>query len=361
MRRFYGVYLAVFCLAAVFLMHALRAPEEGLGRPAPELRGEQAPAVALGTAATAAPARTALPISALEEPNAPAPPASPAPAAARLGGTAARSAPAPPAPAAHSRWSLPGQCSADGPVLQARRRLLESFRPDHAHGVEALVAPSVALGTFLAVAQELRWVTDATASLAQHPISTPPLVIYASLGDLRAHACVQAAAIAYYDGALHVSADTDAETLRQNLQHEIVHHALRERGVQAPFWLHEGLAMLNAREIWWAERQYGLLSWGLRYHYPFDRMINAPPRSQSTEAALAVYFQSVMMVQAVVDHGNYGQIWRLVDALARNDVAAEQAFAWGLQSNDLTQQEALWRSTVRAITQAAVGPGYTVD
>ena len=261
----------------------------------------------------------------------------------------------------HTRFDKPGMCAEDGPVLQARRALLETFRQVHHVDVTAHVAPEISDATVLVVTEHLRRVTDETAALAAMPITAPPLVIYNRLQDLLNTACVNPAALAYYDGALHVSVDVDAATLRQNLQHEIVHHALVSRGVQAPMWLQEGLAMRNAHEVWWANPQFGLLSWGLRYHHPFARMVHAFPHTTSEAAATAVYFQSLMMVQSLVAQGGDTRPWRLVDALASWQVSPDDAYAWGVATSDPQQQETLWRQTVRTTVMSALGPGYVVD
>jgi hypothetical protein len=91
------------------------------------------------------------------------------------------------------------------------------------------------------------------------PCSPPPVYVYPTVHALHAHACVGATAVAYYDGAIHLTplmpqsqgpvrtGDLAWHELRISLTHEYVHHVLVSNGIGKPIWFQEGAAMEVAR------------------------------------------------------------------------------------------------------------------
>ena len=155
--------------------------------------------------------------------------------------------------------------------------------------------------------------------------------------------CVNRSAIGYYDGAIHLSGDIrhGIQTLQQTAVHEYVHHILIGLGIKVPMWLHEGLAMKLAGETWWADPSLGLVAWLRDQHLPFKAMAGAFPHTADERFALAAYYQSLVMLEFLWDRKGDDGVVALVQALARREMAAEDAFSSMGSSGDSLEQA--WR------------------
>jgi hypothetical protein len=171
--------------------------------------------------------------------------------------------------------------------------------------------------------------------------------VYRDVAELHRFSCVSPTADGYYDGAIHVSAVPRAGGIRSAIDHELVHHALRTRGVRAPFWLHEGLAMYVSGERWWREPKLGLVAAARREHVPFAAMTWPAP---DTASDARTYFQSLAMVAAVMGPGEDGQglarIRAVVDDLSSRRVTPEDAFAAGLGTSRDDEIERSWQAAI---------------
>lgn len=186
-------------------------------------------------------------------------------------------------------------------------------------------------------------------------VPTPLTVyIYASSEELHRYACINAAADAYYDGAVHLSAVTrDGKSIVGAALHEFAHHALKARGVTQPTWLHEGLAMYVARETWWRNPKWRLFDWGRTEHLPFASMTLAFPDGADEAFALKAYFQSLMMVRAIIlHHRGQGGLFDatpmedLFERLASGATTPEDAFAYALQADRDEALEQAWQTVL---------------
>jgi hypothetical protein len=194
------------------------------------------------------------------------------------------------------RWERPRLCL-DGEVPRVdRAALLAGFRPLPKLGwmlfADAAVAPERADE---AIAGLREGIAFALAQLGPRvaEVPAPRVYLYRSAEQLVHASCVSAAARGYYDGSIHVAAEAD---LNATLVHELMHHVLNGLGVASPMWLHEGLAMLAAREQWWSSSALGLQEWLRHDHLPFDALTTAFPHTADELFAGAVYFQSYAMV-----------------------------------------------------------------
>lgn len=148
-------------------------------------------------------------------------------------------------------WALPGQCAAreDG-WAEARAAYLATFVPVPAWHTTLFVHPNVAEEGATRVARDLQWIHDRATTEIGLPSEPPPVYLYPSVERLRAHSCLGASAVAYYDGAIHLAPDAAAYgELSKSLHHEYAHHVLVSNGVGKPIWFQEGTAMTFANEV----------------------------------------------------------------------------------------------------------------
>src|SRR5262249_39595549 len=134
----------------------------------------------------------------------------------------------------------------------------------------------------------------------------PTVYVYRGTEQLHRFSCANPGADAYYDGAIHISAILRDGNGRGAIEHELVHHALRSRGILNPMWLHEGLAMYVAGEAWMGRPELGLVNGVKTEHLPFETMIGAFPDGADEQFARVAYFQSLMMLYAIVDGPAHG-------------------------------------------------------
>jgi hypothetical protein len=159
----------------------------------------------------------------------------------------------------------------------------------------------------------------------------PPIYLYPSVEALRRNSCVNQAAVAYYDGAIHVAFlpnDPSHGELRKSLAHEYAHHVLISQGVEGPTWFQEGEAMVVARE-WSTDYRFdsGLLD--------LDTMSEAFPHTASLAFARDFYGQAYTMVTFLARLGTekgwvVDSASELVQELATHRVAPEDLFEWAV-------------------------------
>jgi len=183
--------------------------------------------------------------------------------------------------------------------------------PDTTLFVEAGVTEEAVAAVRENLAQA-RAVTEGRLGLDASP---PLLYLYASVETLRANACVNSSAVAYYDGAVHLAmnrAEDHYLALKHSLVHEYVHHVLFMNGIEQPMWFQEGTALLLAGEhAWFNWRPAGRM-------LPSSAMVHDFPQTASPEFTEAFYGQSFRMVTFLND-----LCWRRKDcSFARDLVAA---------------------------------------
>ncbi|HET9957285.1 MAG TPA: hypothetical protein VFQ61_22460, partial [Polyangiaceae bacterium] len=161
--------------------------------------------------------------------------------------------------------------------------------------------------------------------------SEPPAVyVHRDPQALRDYSCVNATAVAYYDGNMHVSLSGGIrfrQELTISLEHEYVHHALMSHGVGQPIWFQEGAAMVFAQENWEDYRFTTQL-------IPLESMSRAFAHTAKPEGARAFYLQAYAMVRLL------RAVWRdparssehaLLDALLAQQATPEGLFEWALE------------------------------
>ncbi len=158
---------------------------------------------------------------------------------------------------AAARVTAPGLCE----ERKAREALVEGFRRiDLAEGV-IVIDPMLPEEIIVRVGATLRVARERVAELIapSAEVSSPSVVVYRSLNQMRSVSCVNTSAYGYYDGAIHLSGNPNggAIQLEQTVLHEFVHHVLLQQGVRLPMWLSEGIAMLVANERWWEQPELG--------------------------------------------------------------------------------------------------------
>jgi hypothetical protein len=224
------------------------------------------------------------------------------------------------------RWDSPALCiekqRGRDELIAERAALLKTFSTTR----DLRHAPSVPpmLLTLISVSLE-RAAERATEALGPASIPVPEVFVYADREQLTRHACITADALGYYDGAIHLAADLDAD---RTTIHEYVHHVLRSRGIQQPTWLHEGLAMHLARED--DTISPAQLRWVRDNHLPFEVMGQAFPHGSDQRFAVATYVQSYAMV-SLIEARRTRAGWRwLVEQLATKQLSPEDAFTEGV-------------------------------
>lgn len=239
---------------------------------------------------------------------------------------------------------------ADGEAPRLDRDLLHgSFRQLSVRGWSFLADPQVtaeraapALEGFRDGIQRL--LDGLGPSVATVPV--PRLVLYDSQEQLVASSCVNPAALGYYDGDLHAVADAQ---LVATVAHELTHHVLDRLGVASPSWLHEGLAMVAARERWWRAPGLGLEARLLAEPLPFEALTDGFSQAATPSQAGLAYFQSYAMVRFLLEREAADErpepvlLGELVTHLANGAVRPEEAFAWAARLDGRRLDEAFRR------------------
>jgi hypothetical protein len=239
------------------------------------------------------------------------------------------------------RWGEAGFCPREDSraLLVKRMRLLSQFRETSIGYTQFRHSPVVARGTLEQIASALvDWSPAA---------STPSVIVYRDIEEMRSIACINQAAIGYYDGSIHLSAEPgrSPQHVRETVIHEFMHHVLLSLGVRQPMWFHEGLAMFAADERWFTNPRLGLVSWLKREHLPFDLLTVAFPHTADETFATAAYYQSFMMLQFVRSRRG-GHVFRaLASVLASGELSPGEAFA-SASGLPPTEIETAWRAFV---------------
>jgi hypothetical protein len=206
----------------------------------------------------------------------------------------------------------------------------------------------------------------------------PTVYVYRDTEQLHRFSCVNAGADAYYDGAIHISAVLRDGNWRGALEHELVHHALRSRGIFTPMWLHEGLAMYVAGEAWVWRPQFALVRWARTEHLPFAAMTGAFPDGADAQFARIAYFQSLMMLFAIIDGPSSGsdstcsetgcstwirvnemgitRVRALIEGIGSGEVTPEGAFSWASERTQERGPEAAWDAAVARLPLPPASP-----
>jgi hypothetical protein len=196
------------------------------------------------------------------------------------------------------RWDHPGLClGQDRETVDGKRaHLLASFQPARSDGWHMRRDLEVSDATLIRVADALtRAKATAAALLGPRALSVEPpaIYVYRDVEQLLQFSCVNRAARGYYDGAIHLDGSWEPD---QSAAHEYFHHVLNQLGVKKPMWFHEGLAIFGAGETWWNNPRLNLREWLAQSPFPFEALTEAFPHAADEKFAVAVYYQSVMMV-----------------------------------------------------------------
>lgn len=235
---------------------------------------------------------------------------------------------------------------------QLRARYLASFITRKVWHTTLYVHPTVPEWAIREIHEGLARV-NYVATLRLQLTSEPPVVyLYPSVEALQEHSCIRSVAVAYYDGAIHLTASTlgqarlmdslqgdeiwkASKELRRSLQHEYVHHLLQSNGIAKPFWFQEGAAMIVAQDTPAAYRT----AW-MRRPIPTQQMVEAVPDSVSLGSANTSYAQAYAMADFLERRCRQRcglDTW--ADALRRG-VSPESLFDWAIsRSRDNSRSE----------------------
>jgi hypothetical protein len=181
----------------------------------------------------------------------------------------------------------------------------------------------------------------------------PPIYVHASVEALRKYSCVNAAAVAFYDGSIHL-ADVSRQRggnmeMLRSLRHEYTHHVLMMHGIHEPIWLQEGLAMQVADESYDISK---VTTPGI----DIREMSLSFPHTASAEYAQRFYRQAYAMVSFLHELCHGGYLCRdaaVVQALTSSSTTPSELFEWSIQHMDTDANEpplALWQ---KYLTQLA--------
>jgi hypothetical protein len=260
-------------------------------------------------------------------------------------------------------WQRQGHCSdeRDPAFEQSRAEYLATFTPVPIDRATLRVEPSVpsaAVETLRPLPQGIEQTIARSLGVSSPP---PLLYLYPSVAALREHSCVNAPAVAYYDGAIHLAVTEPAPDsaywqleknrhrwleydLTKTLLHEATHHALASNGVFAPFWLQEGLAMEIARDS--PRDAYAV--WR-KNPIRTELLVDAYPDDATAEIVTAYYAQAWFMLEFLrrlcLNRSDCGPA-ELVRALRGAQTTPEKLFDWAIsrRAHDLirTARVPLW-------------------
>jgi hypothetical protein len=246
-------------------------------------------------------------------------------------------------------WQLPALCGPSSSDKQtAWTKYLQGFRrfeagrnvifADYTIDARALERLDAALYGFVRQQVSQRLGLDAPP---------PPIYVHASVEALRKYSCVNDAAVAFYDGSIHLAdlskqLDGKREMLR-SLLHEYTHHVLMTHGIHEPVWLQEGLAMHVARESYDLSK---LTPPGI----DIREMSDAFPHTAPAEYAQRFYRQAFGMVSFLHQLCNGDQMCgdaAIVQALTASSTTPTELFSWSIQQMRPRANEAplaLWQT-----------------
>jgi hypothetical protein len=208
-------------------------------------------------------------------------------------------------------WSKPGLCTASPEAAGVRETVISTFRlSDSSELGKLYLDPRLPDGAEAPISSDL---AEAEGELVKRLGLRPPrpvVFIYFDQQLMKAAACINEDAVAFYDGALHIVAGRS--DVLQSVLHEYTHHALFSSGVIGPAWAQEGIAMNVARETWW--RTPRLLQALLAAPFAQDDMDRMIPYKLAPEQAVAFYVQSAALVECVLRRRNW-QLPQLAQAL----------------------------------------------
>lgn len=239
------------------------------------------------------------------------------------------------------RWGQSGFCGPkDLSRIAARAALLATFVPVEGAASPVFHEPSVDRKVLKDVQEGLDYAVRVFPLRYLEAKPAPVTYVYRDVAQLQSVSCVNKATVGYYDGAIHIAGDRRNAPFRikETIAHEYMHHLLIERGVQLPMWLHEGLAMQHGQEDWWKDSSLGLVDWLAGQHIPFEAMTAAFPYTSDEKFALAVYYQSHMMLRfAQGRKGGEARLAALIEGLAQRKIRPAEAFtfATGLSGAEL--------------------------
>ncbi|HEY1532443.1 MAG TPA: translation initiation factor IF-2 [Polyangiaceae bacterium] len=221
--------------------------------------------------------------------------------------------------AALAAWSKPGLCSSSADAAAARDTVTRSFRVwDGAERGKFYLDPRLPADAELPILSYLDQADNETSKRLGLRPARPVVFVYFDQQLMKAAACINDDAVAFYDGALHVVANRS--DVLQSVLHEYTHHALFSSGMVGPAWAQEGIAMNIARENWWRTPQFlqALLS------NPFDQedMDRSIPYKLSPQQAVAFYVQSAALVECVLRKRNWELKQLFVALQAGTDLGA---------------------------------------
>ena len=205
--------------------------------------------------------------------------------------------------AALAAWSKPGLCSSSPEAAAARDSITGTFRVwDGAERGKFYLDPRLPADAELPILGYLDQAdNEISTRLGLHP-ARPIVFVYFDQQLMKAAACINEDAVAFYDGALHIVA-TRSDVL-QSVVHEYTHHALFSSGMLGPAWAQEGIAMNVARENWWRDPK--LLQALLSNGFDQEDMDRSIPYKLPPQQAVAFYVQSAALVECVLRKRSWG-------------------------------------------------------
>jgi hypothetical protein len=205
--------------------------------------------------------------------------------------------------AALAAWSRPGLCSSSPDAAAARETVISSFRVwDGAERGKFYLDPRLPADAELPILSYLDQAeNEISRRLGLRP-ARPVVFVYFDQQLMKAAACINEDAVAFYDGALHNVANRS--DVMQSILHEYTHHALFSSGMVGPAWAQEGIAMNIAHESWWRDPQ--LLQALLSNRFDQEDMDQSIPYKLPPQQAVAFYVQSAALVECVLRKRNWG-------------------------------------------------------
>lgn len=241
----------------------------------------------------------------------------------------------------------------DAVTREARVRYFASFVPTSAWHTTVYAAPGVAAAAVEAVRSYLEPLHQFATGQLGLESEPPPILIYPTTAELRAHSCTSKTALAYYDGAIHITAELTE--LRSSLRHEYAHHVLVSNGIAGPMWFQEGTAMSFARDCrpdaWQRWREHPL---------DLERMLTGVPHTAAPEDAAAFNAQACVMhefLERLCLNSSGCGVGELANALTTGQATPQTLFDWAIsrRGSDLfrTTSLPLWSDYTR---QGDFGP-----
>ncbi|HEX7453127.1 MAG TPA: hypothetical protein VF294_12610, partial [Polyangiaceae bacterium] len=200
-------------------------------------------------------------------------------------------------------WSKPGLCSSSPEAAAARDTITRSFRVwDGAERGKFYLDPRLPADAELPILGYLDQADNEISTRLGLRPARPIVFVYFDQQLMKAAACINEDAVAFYDGALHIVA-TRSDVL-QSVLHEYTHHALFSSGMVGPAWAQEGIAMNIAHETWWRDPK--LLQALLSNGFDQEDMDRSIPYKLPPQQAVAFYVQSAALVECVLRKRRWG-------------------------------------------------------